>query len=76
MNANVVAALILAIGFVAGGLLFNPRYSLQRMSETTVVKIDNWTGDIALCGHWNDESFSCWPAEEWSYDPPTGKNPN
>ena len=76
MKANAVAALILAIALIAFGLLSSPRYALQRMSETTAIKLDRWTGDIVLCGHWKDESFSCWPAEEWSYEPPSAKNSN
>jgi len=75
MNANVVAATILAIGLVAGGFLAGGRYSISQLDANHVAKLDRWTGGLEVCQvSWNTKPTCAW---EWEYiDQPTPKHSN
>lgn len=76
MNSNAMAAFILAIGIVVFGFLSNGRYSIQRMNDAQVMRLDRWTGQLAVCGDVEPLGASCLALSEWSAEAPKDKNSN
>jgi hypothetical protein len=58
MNKSALsAAILIAIGLIIYGL--STRYTISSIGDGRVVRLDHWTGEILLCGHWPNNSFSC-----------------
>ena len=50
MKHNVISAVVLAVALIAAGFLFGVgRYSMMRVNEKTVIRLDRWTGNITAC---------------------------
>lgn len=49
MNANVIAAVILALGLAVAGLLAGGRYELVHVRGNELARLDRLTGQVDMC---------------------------
>lgn len=54
MKQNVIAAAILAFGLIVAAFLFAGRYTMTRLDENTVARVDRWTGRMTVCSAYYD----------------------
>lgn len=59
MRTYVIAATILALGLLSYGYITTPKYTMVRLDDSTVVRLNLWTGAVELCAQWDDNSFGC-----------------
>jgi hypothetical protein len=72
MKANIIAAVIIAVGIVMAGFVIGGRYQITRVDEYTTHRIDRWTGALAVCAQWQRGAVACANAPELYHD---GKAP-
>jgi hypothetical protein len=58
---HVVAAIIIALGLVAYGIISKGPFKLMNVGDGRVLRINRWTGSITACFVANDGRVICAP---------------